>query len=778
MEEKIQTELPREENPTTLGELRLSKPESIAAGVEAVVSSVKHVLEEANPFRSARALLNLNQKGGYDCPSCAWPDPDDDRSSIAAYCESGAKAVAEEITTKSLHADFFSINPVYDLSLLDDYHIGKKGRIAEPVYLAKGDTHYRPISWNDAFNKIAEHLKRLDDPNKAIFYTSGRTSNEAAFVYQLFVREYGTNNLPDCSNMCHESTSVALKKQLGLGKASIKLDDLYHAEVIIIIGQNPGTNAPRMMSALRMGKANGAKIVAINPMRETGLIGFADPQNIKSVLHYHSKVSDIYLKPKINTDQALLKAMARLLWEEEKAAPGTVFDHAFIKEQTIGYDQLIADLQTYDVDGLLEYCGISRSELQEVVDLLKNKQKIIICWAMGITQHKNAVNSIYDIVNILLLKGSIGKPGAGTCPVRGHSNVQGDRTVGIWERPEKAMLDKLQEVYGFNPPREHGYDVVNAVKAMAEGKAKIFFAMGGNFLSATPDTTLTAKAMRQCDLTVHVSTKLNRSHLVHGTEALILPCLSRSDKDIHDGMAHFVSCEGTTGVVQSSEGVLDPVSKDLLSEVVILTRLAKATLGEKTKIDWDKFEKNYDAVRDDIEKVVKGFDNYNERVRIKGGFYLPNGPRVQTFETETGKASLIVTPLEKNVLKSGELLMMSIRSHDQFNTTIYGLQDRYRGVHDERRVIFMNSSDMQDLQLNKNDVVDIYSHYEGVERVAHNFVVVEYDIAKNCVATYYPETNVLIPINHTADESNQPASKSVIVTLRKKDLISGTKKNN
>ncbi|RYY25037.1 MAG: FdhF/YdeP family oxidoreductase [Sphingobacteriaceae bacterium] len=767
MEEPTENNLPKAENPEKLSELKRSKPEDTAAGMEAVLSSFKHILKETNVFRGNLALLKLNQKGGFDCPSCAWPDPDDDRSIVAEYCESGAKAVAEEITTKSLHADFFAENPVYDLSLLDDYHIGKQGRIAQPVYLPAGATHYQPISWENAFKKIASHLNGLNDPNKAVFYTSGRTSNEAAFVFQLFAREYGTNNLPDCSNMCHESTSVALKKQCGLGKASIKLDDLYQAEVIIIIGQNPGTNAPRMLSALRKGKANGAKIIAINPMRETGLISFSDPQNLKSALHINIEVSDIYLKLKTNTDQALLKAMAKMLWDEEQKAPGTVFDQQFIQDQTTGYEELMAELIHYDVDDLLTYCGIAREQMQEAIDLIKNKTKIIFCWAMGITQHKNAVNTIYDMVNVLLLKGSIGKPGAGTCPVRGHSNVQGDRTVGIWDKPEKKMLDKLQSVYGFDPPREEGLDVVKAVKAMHEGKAKVFFAMGGNFLSATPDTNYTAQAMRQCDLTVHVSTKLNRSHLVHGKEALILPCLSRSDKDIHDGVEHFVSTEGTTGVVQSSKGVLQPVSDDLLSEVQILCQLAKATIGEKSKVNWNKFEKNYDTIREDIEKVVDGFEGYNERVRVKGGFYLPNGPREQKFDTETGKAVFFVTPLDKKVLKEGELLMMSIRSHDQFNTTIYGLHDRYRGVDNERRVVFMNVKDMVRQGLKKDDVVDIYSHYDGVTRVAPKFIVVDYDIAENCVATYYPETNVLIPVDFTADGSNQPASKSVVVTLSK-----------
>jgi molybdopterin-dependent oxidoreductase alpha subunit len=767
MEDNSNNRLPDAENPKKLSNFKRSEPEDIAAGVEAVVQSFKQILKETNIFRGNKALLNLNQKGGFDCPSCAWPDPDDDRSSIAEYCESGAKAVAEEITSKSLKADFFAKNSVYDLSLLDDYHIGKEGRIAQPMYLPAGATHYQPISWQKAFEKIAEHLNRLDDPNKAIFYTSGRTSNEAAYVYQLFAREYGTNNLPDCSNMCHESTSFALKKQCGLGKASIKLDDLHKAEVIVIIGQNPGTNAPRMLTALRIGKENGAKIIAINPMRETGLIGFSDPQNLKSALHINTKVSDIYLKPKTNTDQALLKAMARMLWEEEQKAPGTVFDHAFIEEHTVGYQDLIEDIARQNVDELLEYCCISKADLQEVVDLMKNKTKIIFCWAMGITQHKNAVNTIYDIVNILLLKGSIGKPGAGTCPVRGHSNVQGDRTMGIWDKPDPEMMDKIKAVYGFDPPREEGFDVLKSLKAMHEGQAKVFFAMGGNFLSATPDTNYTANALRQCDLTVQVSTKLNRSHLVHGGEALILPCLSRSDKDIHDGLAHFVSTEGTTGVVQSSQGVLKPISDDLLSEVQILCRLAKATFGLKSKVNWDSFEKNYDTIRDDIEKVVKGFENYNERVRVKGGFYLPNGPRDQKFDTESGKASFFVTQLEKTMLKDGESIMMTIRSHNQFNTTIYGLKDRYRGVDEERRVIFMNAKDMERQGLQKNDVVNIYSHYEGVERVAPKFVVVDYDMAERSVATYFPETNVLVPVDFKSDSSNQPASKSVIITLKK-----------
>jgi len=768
-------EQPNAENPETFtGDLKVDKPMKVAAGIEAVVQAAQHVFGEMGVKRGLAAMLMLNQKGGYDCPSCAWPDPDDDRSGIAEYCENGAKAVADEATTKALRPDFFAKHPVKELAEEDDFHIGKHGRIAQPMYLPEGATHYQPISWDEAFQKIAFHLNKLASPNEAIFYTSGRTSNEAAFLYQLFTKEYGTNNLPDCSNMCHESTSFALAQAVGIGKGSVKLEDLYEAEVIMIIGQNPGTNHPRMLTALQKGRSNGATIISVNPLYETGLIGFSNPQKLKGVLGIGTKLTDIYLQVKINGDQALLKALEYLLLEAEEKAPGTVFDLPFIKEHTAGYGEFIAQVKKYSLDYLTAACGVPLEQLKQVADVLKAKSKIIVCWAMGITQHKNAVGTIQEIVNLLLLKGSIGKPGAGTCPVRGHSNVQGDRTVGIFEKPSEALLNQIQKVYGFDPPREHGYDVVNAIRAMHEGKAKVFFAMGGNFLSATPDTNYTAAALRNCDLTVHVSTKLNRSHLVHGKEALILPCLGRTDKDEHDGMVQFVSCENSTGVVQMSKGILKPVSDDLLSEPVIVCRLAKATLGSRSVIDWDKYERNYDAIRDDIEQVVNGFDKYNERVRQKGGFYLPNGSRIRQFDTLNSKANFTVTELQVPVLKEDELLLTTIRSHDQFNTTIYGYEDRYRGIHKERRVVFMNIVDMAKAKLYNGDVVDIYSNYDGVERVAHKFIVVEYNIPEQCIAAYYPEANVVVPINSVADASNQPAYKSVVVKVRKHEEVMQT----
>jgi molybdopterin-dependent oxidoreductase alpha subunit len=761
-------DIPNAENPEEFtGKMRLTKPKTVAAGVPAVIWSAKHIFGEMGVGRGLKALAILNQKHGYDCPGCAWPDPDDERSTIAEYCENGAKAIAEEATTKRLTTKFFADNSVAQLAELDDYHIGKKGRVAQPMYLPEGGTHYQPISWDDAFKKIAGHLAKLATPDEAVFYTSGRTSNEAAFLYQLFVREYGTNNLPDCSNMCHESSGVALNETLGIGKGSVTLEDFYKAEVIIILGQNPGTNHPRMLSALQKAKENGCIIISVNPLPETGLMGFSDPQSVKGVLGIKARLTDIFLQVKINGDMALLKAIEKLLLEEEKKAPGTVFDHDFIAKSTAGYNELIAKIEQEDFDTLVKASGISETQIREVADILKKKNKIIACWAMGLTQHKNAVRTIQEVVNLLLLKGSIGKPGAGTCPVRGHSNVQGDRTMGIFEKPSPALLDKLKWVYGFEPPRHHGYDVVECIRAMYEGKAKVFIAMGGNFLSATPDTEYTAEALRRCDLTVHVSTKLNRSHLVHGKEALILPTYGRSDKDIVNGEEQFVSCENSMGVVQMSKGGLKPISNDLLSEPVIVSRLAQAVLGEKSKVKWDLYLQHYDYIRNDIELVIPGFNDYNARVRKPGGFYLPNSARDGKFPTKIEKASFTVSDISIPKITDNEFMMMTIRSHDQFNTTIYGMNDRYRGVNNERRVIFMNQADVDKHGFKAGDVVDLFNSTDGVERVAHKFIIIPYSIPEQCTATYFPETNVLVPIGSVAEKSNTPVSKLVVIKIKK-----------
>lgn len=753
------------ENPEQFTGLRKGGIKKAAAGIPAIVSSFKSVVEEAGVERGFKALSQLNKKGGFDCPSCAWPDPDDERSGLGEYCENGARAVAEEATSKRLHADFFAAHSVASLAALSDFEIGKKGRIAEPVYLGKGASHYQSISWEDAFKKIGTTLNTLSSSDEAVFYTSGRTSNEAAFIYQLFVREFGTNNLPDCSNLCHESSGVALSEALGIGKGSVTLDDFYQAEVIVILGQNPGTNHPRMLTALQKAKAKGAIIIAINPIPETGLMGFRNPQQIGGLLGMKTDLTDIFLQVKINTDLELLQAIEIKLLEADKPNPGSVLDLDFIKHKTTGFEAFRQHLNSQDFEHLVSTTGVDPMKINEAIEVLKKKNKIIACWAMGLTQHKNAVVTIREIVNLLLLKGSIGKPGAGTCPVRGHSNVQGDRTMGINEKPSVKFLNSIEKNFQFKPPQQPGYDVVESIRAMHDGKAKVFFGMGGNFLSATPDTTYTAQALVKCKLTVHVSTKLNRSHLVHGEEAIILPCLARSDEDHTNNTLQFISCENSMGVVQSSKGNLKPVSENLLSEPAIVIQMAKATLGNRSKIDWDRYL-NYDTIRDDIERTIPGFDQYNARVRQPAGFYLPNGAREGNFDTSDLKAQFNIALPSATIIKSGELIMMAIRSHDQFNTTIYGLNDRYRGIYNERRVILMNASDMAERNLNEGDIVDILSHYD-VERVARKFIVVSYPIAKDCCATYFPETNVLVPIGMVADKSGTPVSKSVVVRVER-----------
>ncbi len=756
------------ENPPILKDIKLSSVDKTAAGFKAVAVSAKHILEEMNVSRGFIALQKLNQVDGYDCPGCAWPDPDDKRSAIAEYCENGAKAVAEEATTKTLRPDFFATHSVGDMSTWDDYKIGKSGRIAQPMYLPQGESHYQPVTWEEAFKIISKHLNGLQSPDEAIFYTSGRTSNEAAFLYQLFVRAYGTNNMPDCSNMCHESSGVALDETVGIGKGSVKLEDLYIADVIFIIGQNPGTNHPRMLNALEKAHKNGALIISVNPLPETGLSAFADPQSVGGMLGIGTTISNIHLPVKINGDMALFQAINQLLILEEEKEPGKVLNQEFISEDTHGFEDYKAHIMAQDLNVLSEQCGIPLTQIKEVVEKIKYSNKIISCWAMGLTQHKNSVDTIKEVVNTLLLKGSIGKPGAGTCPVRGHSNVQGDRTMGIYEKPWDWLLENLEKNFGFVPPKDHGHDVVDSIEAMYKGECKVFMGMGGNFLSATPDTNYTAKALQQCDLTVQVSTKLNRSHLVTGKEALILPVLGRSDADLQQGEKQFVTCENSMGVIQRSQGVLEPVSDDLMSEPALVCKMAMAVLQENPKLPWEKYMNNYDHIREAIEATIPGFEDYNKRVCDYGGFYLPNSAREGTFTTDTKKANFSSNTVESIPLKDHELLMMTIRSHDQYNTTIYGLNDRYRGIENERRVILMHPEDMKERHLKQLDVVDLYNFSDGKERVAKTFLVISYDIPKKCVATYFPETNVLVPIKSVALKSNTPTSKSVVIEVRKR----------
>ncbi len=748
-------------------EINVSKPENYAAGPPALTAVARHVGAEMTAKKCGITLFTVNQMEGYDCPGCAWPDPDDHRSPVGEYCENGVKAIVEEATEKRVTPDFFKKYSIQEMSTWTDYKIGKSGRITEPVIRKAGSDFYEPITWNDAYQQIAEHLNGLENPDQAVFYTSGKASNEAAFLYQLFVRQYGTNNLPDCSNMCHESTGVALSETIGIGKGTVKLEDFYIADLVIVMGQNPGTNHPRMLSALEITKKKGGKIMGVNPLKEAGLQRFKNPQKIKGYLRGTS-LMDLYLPVAVNGDLALIKAIMYLLLQEEDKAPGTVFDQEFIANNTSYYEEFINDLRLKDFDELVKFSGVSGTKIREATQMIKENKKIIICWAMGITQHENSVNTIREIINLLLLKGSIGKPGAGACPVRGHSNVQGDRTVGVWEKLKPELRDALEKNFDFKPPTENGFHVVDSIRAMAEGKVKFYMGLGGNLLSAGPDTEFTATAFQKCELTVQISTKLNRNHLIAGATSIILPCIGRTEIIPTSAGDQIISCENSTGVVQASRGKVDPISEHLKAEPTIIAELANVVVGNKyAKPNWEMLAADYDVVRDLIEATIPGFDNFNERVRNHGGFYLPNSAREGNFETETGKALFSVNPVLNLTVKADEYIMMTIRSHDQFNTTIYGNNDRYRGIENGRRVVFMNAADIKKAGFNSGDKVDLFSYFEKKKRIARDFQIIEYDIPVNTVATYFPEANVLVPINSFAHRSYTPAYKSVIIKMKK-----------
>ncbi|BDI32632.1 hypothetical protein CCAX7_46830 [Capsulimonas corticalis] len=757
----VRAQGPVEESPAGVTEAK-----DAAGGIPAVVSSMRHIQEETGLARGVKTLLRMNQSDGFDCPGCAWPDPDDKRA-VTEFCENGAKAVAEEATTRRVTAEFFQKWSVAALSEQTDHWLGKQGRLTHPMVLRPGSAHYEPISWDDAFQLIASELNALTSPDEALFYTSGRTSNEAAFLYQLFVRQFGSNNLPDCSNMCHESSGAALNETIGVGKGTVTLEDLEIADTIFVIGQNPGTNHPRMLTALQHAVRRGCTIVSVNPLPEAGLMRFQHPQEPIGMLTGGTPLTKLFLQVRINGDVALLKGVIKEMLEAEERRPGTVIDHEFIAAHTSGYEEFAVDILAESWDTIVEQSGVGRDQIREAAEIAMRAERMICCWAMGLTQHKNAVANIQEIVNLLLLRGQIGKPGAGACPVRGHSNVQGDRTMGIWEKMPDRFLDALGREFDFDPPRQHGLDAVESIKAMHAGKARVFIGMGGNFLSATPDTEYTADALRRCQLTVQISTKLNRSHLVTGQAALILPCLGRTETDLQAGGPQFVTVEDSMSVVHRSRGTLPPASEHLRSEPAIVAGMARATLGARSKVGWDELIANYDSIRDHIARVIPGFQDYNSRVRGANGFRLPNGARERSFVTTTQKARFTVHPIPTTKLGSDELLMMTIRSHDQYNTTIYGLDDRYRGVRNGRRVVFLNAEDIHSLGFQAEEWVDLVGRHEGVERVAERFMIVPYDIPRGCAATYFPETNVLVPITSVADKSNTPTSKSVIIRLRR-----------
>ncbi|MGW5973438.1 FdhF/YdeP family oxidoreductase [Streptomyces sp. NPDC055186] len=746
--------------------LTVTPPQKWAAGIPAVRHALEYSLEQTSPGRVGETLLTMNQVGGIDCPGCAWADPAPGKRHRNEYCENGAKHITDEATGRRITADFFRTHPVSELGRRSDMWLNQQGRLTEPMVKRPGSDTYEPISWHDALGLLAEELTALDSPDEAVFYTSGRASNEAAFVLQLFARAFGTNNLPDCSNLCHESSGFALHETLGTGKGTVSLHDLHHTDLIFLVGQNPGSNHPRMLSALEEAKRNGARIIAVNPLPETGLRRFKNPQKARGVIGPGTQIADRFLHIRLGGDMALFQGLNRLLLEAEDARPGEVLDHDFIHAHTTGFDEFAAHVRTVDWQDVATATGLTREEIEQVRDEVLRSRRVIVCWAMGITQHKHAVPTIREFVNFLMLRGNLGRAGTGACPVRGHSNVQGDRTVGIWEQMPDSFLDALQQEFGFDPPRAHGLDSVDSIRAMREGRIKVFLGLAGNFVRAAPDSAVTEDALRRCRLTAHISTKLNRSHTVCGDTALILPTLGRTERDIQADGEQFVTVENSMSEVHTSRGRLRPASPLLLSEVAILCRLARRTLDDRVDVPWKQFEADYGTIRDRISRIVPGLHDYNRRVVRPGGIQLPNPVNEGVFHTAADKALFTRNTGEAPGVPEGHLLLQTLRSHDQWNTVPYTTDDRYRGIRGSRRVVLVNPRDLAELGLTEGQRVDLVGVWtDDTERRAEDFKVVPYPSARGCAAAYYPETQVLVPLDSVAEVSNQPASKAVVVRL-------------
>jgi molybdopterin-dependent oxidoreductase alpha subunit len=742
-------------------QLSVHPPETWATGIPSIASTFKRSGEEMDLLTTGRTLLKLNHTDGFDCPGCAWPDPDPEHRKLAEFCENGAKHVAAEATRRRVGRDFFAAHPVSELAARSDWWLEEQGRLVEPVVKRAGSDHYEAVSWDEALDVVAGELRALDDPDQAVFYTSGRASNEAAFVYQLFARAFGTNNLPDCSNMCHESSGTALSSVIGVGKGSVTLDDLEHADLIVICGQNPGTNHPRMLTHLEVAKRNGATIVAVNPLPEAGLLRFKNPQSVRGSLGRGTTLADEYVPLRLAGDQALFLGIGKVLCDT-----GVGIDRAFVERYCAGFDGYQAHVAAASWDDIEASTGLPRARIEALARRWQDSPAIIVCWAMGLTQHRNSVASIREIANALLLGGHIGRRGAGVFPVRGHSNVQGDRTMGIWEKMPDGFLDAVRAEFGFDPPRRHGWDSVDAVAAMRDGRARVLFSLGGNLVRAISDSAVAEDAMRGLRCTVSVATKLNRSHCVTGDVAVILPTLGRTERD----PAGAVTVEDSVGQIHASRGVVAPARRSLRSEVAIVCGLASRVLEKKVTVAWSALAKDYSVVRDHISRVVPGFSDFNARVAQEGGFLLPHGPRdSRTFPTSDGKAHFSVSPLSVMRLAPGRLLLQTIRSHDQFNTTVYGHNDRYRGIRGGRRVVLVNPADLAALGVADGDRVDVVSEWEdGIDRRYQDVRVVAYPTARDCCAAYYPEANVLVPLGSVAEGSNTPTSKSVVVRLERR----------
>jgi molybdopterin-dependent oxidoreductase alpha subunit len=744
----------------------MAASEKPAGGLASILSSVRQLARERAVVPGAAALRVLNQDGGVDCPGCAWPEGAPGERSHFEFCENGAKAVAAEATTRRATPEFFAKHSIDELRSQSDFWLEQQGRVTHPMLRGEGETHFRPIEWEEAFRRAGEHLRALPSPDQAVFYTSGRTSNEAAFLYQLFIRRFGTNNLPDCSNLCHESSGVGLKQTMGIGKGAVQLADFEKAEAIFVIGQNPGTNHPRMLTVLQAARRRGAEIVAINPLRERGLVSFAHPQEVgATLLGRGTEIATVYLQPLPGSDVAVLKGIMKHVLKAERRDRGRVLDHGFIRAHTVGLEEMVAELDATSWERIEAETGLTQGEIRAASDVYIRSRATILCWAMGLTQHENAVDNVVACSNLLLMRGNVGRPGAGPCPVRGHSNVQGDRTMGIDFRVP-AWIDRLEAEVGFAAPREPGMDVVEAIPAMAEGRVRFFMAMGGNFLSASPDTALVARGLARVPLAVHVTTKLNRTHVTGGGEVMIWPCLGRTEVDVQPGGEQFVTVEDSMSVVHSSRGRNRPASPLLRSEPAIVAALARASLPEGGGIEWEALVADYDRIRDLIARVVPGFDDFNRRVREPGGFVLRNAAAHREWKTGSGKAEFRAVPTPEIRLPEGQLRLFTIRSHDQYNTTIYGLDDRYRGIRQARRVVLMHPDDLAERGLAAGDAVDLRSHgADGVERVAPRFRAVAYDVPRGSAAAYFPEANVLVPVGSHARGSRTPASKMIPVTV-------------
>jgi molybdopterin-dependent oxidoreductase alpha subunit len=736
-----------------------------AGGLPAVAAMIAQLRKEDAVWSGLKALARVNQADGFDCPGCAWPEPEH-RGRIE-FCENGAKAVAAEATGKRVGPEFFAAHPISDLDARTDGWFEAQGRLTHPMLKRRGSDRYEPIGWDEAFRIAGERLSKLGNPDRAVFYTSGRTSNEAAFLFQLFGRMFGTNNFPDCSNMCHESSGVALSQVVGVGKGSVQLSDFEKTDAIFVIGQNPGTNHPRMLTTLLAARRRGAEIVAINPLRERGLESFIHPQEVlRTVFGRGSELATVTLQLKVGSDVALLKGIMKDVLEAERRSPGNVLDHEFIRDHTVGIEELARDLDATDWAEIERETGLSRAAIGKASEVYLRAKSTIFCWAMGLTQQRNATDNVIACANLALLRGNLGRPGAGLCPVRGHSNVQGDRTVGINHSPPASFLDALEREFSFRAPRNGGYDVVEAIRAMAAGRVEVFVAMGGNLAAAAPDTAATRAALGRVGLTVQISTKLNRSHVSCGEEAMIWPALARSEEDVQASGPQVVTVEDSMSCVHASRGRNPPASAHLLSEPAIVTRLAEAVLGGRAGIDWRALASDYGGIRDLIEKTIPGFDRYNERIASGPGFVLPNAAARREWRTRSGKAEFRVVATPRIELRPGELRLFTIRSHDQYNTTIYGDDDRYRGIRGKRRVVFLNPADAADRGLSAGDRVDLVSEdADGLRRRAPLFEVVPYDVPRECAAAYFPETNVLVPLDATSRESNQPVSKMVPITV-------------